>query len=64
MYHLNEPPMDGVVGGLSHVGEGNVLKETLGELLYNQWLQNKDLPESEYISLGGSMYNNWLNSLE
>jgi len=64
MYYLDEPPMDGVEGGLSHVGEGNTFKDTLGGLLYNQWLQNKDLPESEHVSLGGSMYNEWLKSLE
>ena len=65
-YHvwaLDEAPNDGVVGGLSHVGEGDLFKDTLGGLLYNQWLQNKDKPVAHHVSLGGSVYNAWLGTL-
>ena len=64
VWSLNEPPMDGVVGGLAHVGERTSNRETLGGLLYNQWLQNKDRPLVEQITLGESMYNHWLEGMD
>ena len=62
MWWLNEPPMDGVEGNLSYVGEGNLFKDTLGGLLYNQWLQNKNKDVDDQVTLGGSMFNTWLDT--
>jgi hypothetical protein len=64
MSTLNEPPMDGVVGGLSHVGLRDLSQDTLGGLLYTQALQNRTAPNGVYITIGESMYNAWLASME
>ena len=58
IWSLNEPPMDGVEGGLARGWKQDLFKETLGGLLYTQWLQNKD----KHVTLGGSMYNAWLDA--
>jgi len=62
VWSLNEPPMDGVEGGLSYVGERNLSKPTLGQLLYNQWLQNREHNVAHQVTLGESVYNSWLDS--
>jgi len=62
IWALNEPPMDGVEGGLRPGWEQNLSMDTLGGLLYNQWLHNADTQVSEQITLGGSIYNDWLES--
>jgi hypothetical protein len=62
VWSINEPPMDGVDGGLCYLGERNQFKDTLGGLLYKQWLQNKDKPVTEHVTVGGSIYNDWLES--
>ena len=54
--------MDGVEGGLRPGWEQNLVMDTLGGLLYNQWLQNADTEVSEQVTLGGSIYNAWLES--
>ena len=61
LYILNEPPNDGVVGNLNYLGEGDMSKETLGGLLYNQWLHNKDRAQWNQVTIGESL---WLDSNE
>ena len=62
VWELNKPPMDGVEGGLSFVGKQDLKKNTLGRLLYNQWLRNKDKDVVDHVTLGKSIYNAWLES--
>ena len=62
IWSLNEPPMDGVEGGLRPGWEQNLGTDTLGGLLYTQWLQNADTEVSEQVTLDGSIYNAWLES--
>jgi hypothetical protein len=57
MYLLNEPPNDGVRGGLN-LWRG----PTIGELWFDHWRHNEHRFEEDQGTLGESVYKTWLDA--